>query len=91
MLRKRILSAVSLRSCRAVQSFGFNRWLPLGDVKCLVQNLDQWNSDGIIILETDRQEKGPNLVLLETLNEVNLKTPLTYGGGISSAEDARLL
>lgn len=90
MLRKRILSAVVVRSGRAVQSFGFNRWLPLGDVKCLVQNLDQWNSDGIVILDTDRHEKGPNLVLLETLSEENLKTPLTYGGGISSAEDARL-
>ena len=43
MLRKRLLGAVVVRQGWAVQSFGYQRWLPLGKVECLVENLDRWN------------------------------------------------
>ena len=88
MLRQRILAAVIVRSGRAVQSFGYKRWLPLGDVACVVQNLDQWCADGIVVLCTDREDNGPDLKLLNELSSLDLSTPLSYGGGIRDANDA---
>ena len=88
MLRQRILAAVIVRSGRAVQSFGFRRWLPLGDVTCVVQNLDHWCADGIVVLCTDRKKDGPNLELLNKLSALDLSTPISYGGGIRNADDA---
>lgn len=88
MLRQRILAAVIVRSGRAVQSFGYQRWLPLGDVACVVQNLDQWCADGIIVLCTDRKDNGPDLKLLNELSALDLSTPISYGGGIRDANDA---
>lgn len=89
MLRQRLLAAVIVRDGRAVQSFGYTRYLPLGDVACLVQNLDSWGADGIIVLNTDRGLAGPDFELLKRLSALKLSTPLTYGGGIRNAEQAR--
>lgn len=88
MLRQRILAAVIVRSGRAVQSFGYQRWLPLGDVACVVQNLDHWCADGIVVLCTDRRDNGPDLELLNELSALDLSTPISYGGGIRNANDA---
>lgn len=90
MLRQRILAAVIVRNGIAVQSFGYERWLPLGSIECIVENLDQWGADGIIVLDTDRGEKGPNLEMLGRLNALDLSTPLTYGGGIRNYKDAQI-
>ena len=90
MLRQRILAAIIVRDGMAVQSFGFRRYLPLGDVSCLVQNLDRWGVDGIVILSIDRAFRGPDLSLLKKLTTLNLATPVTYGGGIRTPEDALL-
>ncbi len=89
MLRQRLLAAVIVRDGRAVQSFGYTRYLPLGDVTCLVQNLDSWGADGIVVLDTDRGLAGPDFGLLKRLSALKLSTPLTYGGGIRNAEQAR--
>ena len=89
MLRQRLLAAVIVRERRAVQSFGFKRWLPLGSVPCLVQNLDHWGADGIVVLSTDQGLAGPDLELIQSLSSLELSTPLTYGGGIRNAEQAR--
>ena len=86
MLRQRLLAAVIVSKGRAVQSFSFKRWLPLGSVPCLVQNLDNWGADGILVLCTDRGLEGPDLELIQSLSSLELSTPLTYGGGIHSAE-----
>ena len=88
MLRQRILAAVIVRSGQAVQSFGYQRWLPLGSVDCIVQNLDHWCADGIVVLCTDRNENGPDLKLLNQLSTLDLSTPVSYGGGIRNADDA---
>lgn len=89
MLRKRLLGAVVVRQGWAVQSFGYRRWLPLGTPECLVENLDRWGADGIVVLAIDRGDQGPNLELIERLGALGLSTPLTYGGGLSTEEHAR--
>ena len=89
MLRKRLLGTVVVRQGWAVQSFGYRRWLPLGKPECLVENLDRWGADGIVLLVTDRGNQGPDLALLERLGALGLTTPLTYGGGLRNQDDAR--
>jgi cyclase len=89
MLRKRLLGAVVVRQGWAVQSFGYRRWLPLGQPECLVENLDRWGADGIVVLAIDRGDQGPDLELIERLGALGLSTPLTYGGGLATEEHAR--
>lgn len=89
MLRKRLLGAVVVRQGWAVQSFGYRRWLPLGKPECLVENLDRWGADGIVVLSIDRGDQGPDLQLIERLGALGLSTPLTYGGGLATEEQAR--
>lgn len=89
MLRKRLLGAVVVRHGWAVQSFGYRRWLPLGKPECLVENLDRWGADGIVVLAIDRGDQGPDLQLIERLGALGLSTPLTYGGGLATEEHAR--
>ena len=89
MLRKRLLGAVVVRQGWAVQSFGYRRWLPLGKPECLVENLDRWGADGIVVLAMDRGYHGPDLQLIERLGALGLSTPLTYGGGLATEEHAR--
>ena len=88
MLRKRLLGTVIVRKGWAVQSFGYRHWLPLGKPECLVQNLDRWGADGIVVLATDRGNQGPDLALIERLGSLGLSTPLTYGGGLRNQTDA---
>ena len=89
MLRKRLLGAVIVRQGWAVQSFGYRRWLPLGKPECLVENLDRWGADGIVVLAIDRGDQGPDLQLIKRLGALGLSTPLTYGGGLATEADAR--
>lgn len=90
MLRKRLLGAVVVRQGWAVQSFGYRRWLPLGKPEWLVENLDRWGADGIVVLSIDRGDQGPDIELIERLSALGLSTPLTYGGGLALEEHARL-
>ena len=52
------------------------RWLPLGKPECLVENLDRWGADGIVVLAIDRGDQGPDLKLIERLSGLGLSTPL---------------
>ena len=54
----------------------------------MVENLDRWGADGIVVLSIDRQLQGPDLKLLKRLSQLRLSTPLTYGGGIRTAAQA---
>lgn len=90
MLRKRLIATVVVRQGWAVQSFGYKRWLPLGKPECLVENLDRWGADGIVVLAIDRGDQGPDLSLINRLSELGLSTPLTYGGGLRNELDATI-
>lgn len=90
MIRKRITGAVVVKNDRVVQSFSYNKFLPVGTVDAVVQNLDRWGVDDIIILNIDRTSAnlGPNLEIINTVSSIPISTPLTYGGGISTVRDA---
>lgn len=90
MLRKRLIGVVTVRNGWAVQSFGYRRYLPLGRPECLVENLDRWGADEILVQVIDRSagDRGPDFDLLARLGRLGLETPLIYGGGIASADHA---
>lgn len=89
MLKKRLTGVVTVKNGWAVQSFGYGRYLPLGKPECLVENLDRWGADEILVQVIDRSlnHHGPDLGLLARLGAMGLETPLIYAGGIRSVED----
>ena len=88
MLKKRLIGVVTVRNGWAVQSFGYRRYLPLGRPECLVENLDRWGVDEILVQSIDRSAAGlgPDFPLLDRLARLGLSTPLIYGGGIASVK-----
>ena len=93
MLLKRLVGVVTVRRGIAVQSFGYRRWLPLGRPEVLVENLDRWGVDEILLQCIDRsaQDLGPDFALLDRIGRLGLSTPLTYAGGIRDVQDAVLV
>lgn len=90
MINKRIVGVVTVRQGWAVQSFGYGRYLPLGKPEVLVENLDRWGADEILLQCIDRTPRGlgPDMALLDTIGRRGLSTPLIYAGGIRHAQDA---
>lgn len=89
MLKKRLIGVITVRDGQAVQSFGYQRYLPLGRAAVLAENLDRWHVDEIILqcIDQSANSLGPNMVLLGQLSRAGLATPLIYAGGIQSEED----
>jgi cyclase len=90
MLKKRLIGVVTVKNGWAVQSFGYGRHLPLGRPDVLVQNLDRWGADEILVQCIDRSLTGlgPDLDVLSRISKIGITTPLIYAGGISCREDA---
>ena len=90
MLKKRLIGVVTVKDGWAVQSFGYRRYLPLGKPELLVQNLDRWGADEILVQCIDRTTSGlgPDFDLLGRISKLKISTPLIYSGGISQREDA---
>lgn len=90
MLKKRLIGVVTVRHGWAVQSFGYRRYLPLGKPEMLVENLDRWGADEILVQCIDRSAKdlGPDFELIKRMGALGLSTPLIYGGGIRDVADA---
>jgi len=90
MIDKRIVGVVTVKDGWAVQSFGYRRYLPLGKPEVLVENLDRWGADEILLqcIDRTRQGLGPDFELLERIARHGLSTPMIYSGGIRSAQDA---
>lgn len=90
MLKKRLIGVVTVRQGWAVQSFGYRRYLPLGKPEVVVENLDRWGADEILISCIDRSEtgQGPDFKLLERIAALGLSTPVIYAGGVRNGADA---
>lgn len=90
MIKKRLVGVVTVKDGWAVQSFGYRRYLPLGRPEVLVENLDRWGADEIVLqcIDRSRHAQGPDLSLLDRVSRLGLSTPLIYAGGIRDAHDA---
>lgn len=87
MISKRLVGVVTVKDGWAVQSIGYQRHLPLGRPEVLVENLDRWGADEILVQCIDRAGIGPDFALLERLCKRGLSTPLIYQGGVRSVEE----
>lgn len=90
MIDKRLIGVVTVKDGWAVQSFGYRRYLPLGRPEVLVENLDRWGADEILVQCIDRSLAGlgPDFALLERIGRRGLSTPMIYAGGIRNDQDA---
>jgi imidazole glycerol-phosphate synthase subunit HisF len=88
VLKKRLVGVVTVKDGLAVQSFGYDRYLPLGRPEILVENFDRWGADEILLQCIGRSHSalGPDLELLGRIGRLGLSTPLIYAGGISTVE-----
>ncbi|TYQ28932.1 hypothetical protein PseudUWO311_01975 [Pseudanabaena sp. UWO311] len=89
MLKKRLIGVVTVKDGWAVQSFGYQHYLPLGKPECLIENLDRWGADEILVQVIDRSRRNsePDFRLLESIGKLGLATPLIYAGGIRNVAD----
>lgn len=89
MLKKRLIGVVTVKDGWAVQSFGYQRYLPLGKPEVLIENLDRWGADEIILqcIDRTRAGSGPDFDLLTQIMRRHIATPLIYLGGIATLED----
>lgn len=90
MIKKRLIGVVTVLNGWAVQSIGYKKYLPLGKPECIVENLDRWGADEILIqvIDRSRHQFGPDLKLIEKISSSKISTPVIYAGGISSEKHA---
>jgi cyclase len=73
-----------------VKSYGYGFWRPAGDLVTVLEYLDAWSVDEIVVLDISRVGTL-NEEVLSGLYEAKISTPLVYGGGIRTLEDVRRL
>jgi imidazole glycerol-phosphate synthase subunit HisF len=88
MLKTRVIGLVLIRRGIAVQSIGFQRYLPLGRPEIAIEYLDRWGIDEIAVLDLDATERGISLAAEQVRRYARLcQVPLSVGGGIRSVDD----
>lgn len=89
MISKRLVGVVTVKDGWAVQSMGYARHLPMGRPEVVIENLDRWGVDEILVqcVDRTRRQLGPDLALLERLSRRGLSTPLIYVGGIRTVAE----
>ena len=90
MLKTRLIATLVIKGGMVVQSFNFERYLPIGKPKFSVEFLSKWDIDEIVILDIDASinQKEPDYKMIELISH-NTFIPLTVGGGISSSKVAK--
>ena len=73
MVKKRLIGVINVKKSIAVQSFGYLNYLPLGAPEILIENLERWGVDEIIILSIDRSNSsfGPDFELISRISFVS--------------------
>lgn len=87
---KRIIGTVVVKNNIAVQSIGFNKYLPIGKPEIVVEYLCSWGIDEIVVIDIDASKEGRSFCL-DLLARIAKKcfVPLTIGGGIKDVETAK--
>ena len=90
MIKKRIIGVVTIKNNLAVQSFSYSKYLPIGKPECIIENLDRWGADEILIQVIDRtiNNLGPDYDLLSKIGKLRISTPIIYSGGIKDHKNA---
>ena len=88
MLKTRLIPCIITKNDLVVQSFGFEKYLPIGNIKTAIEFFVNWDVDEIIIVDIDatKENRRPNVELVKwAANECFV--PLTVAGGIKTIND----
>ena len=87
---KRLVGVITIHNDWAVQSIGYQQYLPLGRPEIIAENYDRWQFDEIMIIDIDRSKRGlgPNFEIVKKIAKKKILTPLCYVGGIRNRDDA---
>ncbi len=91
MLKKRIIASINIMNNIVVQSIGFNKYLPVGNLDITLDFLNKWGADEIVIFDISARSR--NKINYRLLNKINNKNfvPICYGGGINNVHQIRKL
>lgn len=87
MLKKRVSASIFTLCGRAVQSIGFNRFLPVGDPAIAAEYFSRWGADEIMLIDLSapREGRGPDLAMIERVSRACF-VPLAVAGGLSTVD-----
>lgn len=87
---KRLSAGLIIDSGLVVNSYGFRTHLPVGTLNHTLSRLQAFEVDDVVILNTTHSENpvGDFRELFSGLNTWHISTPLSYGGGINSVNEA---
>jgi imidazole glycerol-phosphate synthase subunit HisF len=90
MVFPRLIPVLLVRSGGLQKSQKFRDWKYVGDVLNAIKIFNEKDVDEVVVLDVDatRQGRGPDFAMLDQLAG-ECFMPLSYGGGISSADVAR--
>jgi len=92
MLTVRIIPCLDVRDGRVVKGIKFQGLRDAGDPAALAEEYERQGADEITVLDVSATPEGRKTAL-DTVRRVRAKLgiPLTVGGGVRDAEDARML
>ena len=92
MLKIRLVACIITKRNLVVQSFGFKKYLPIGNVRTAIEFFVNWDVDEIVVLDIDahREGRSPSVELVEWAAK-ECFVPLTVGGGIRTLGDIQNL
>ena len=90
MLKKRLIASLLIKDGLIVQSFNFNRYLPIGRPQFPIEFISRWDVDEIILLDMSASPKNKvfDLNIVEMVSKYCF-VPLTVGGGIKDVKDVK--
>jgi len=89
MLKARLIGVVLVRDGIAVQSIGFRRYLPVGSPLVVIDYLDRWGIDEIVVLHIDAGRNGAANPEVVSAYARKCQVPLAVGGGIRDVDTVR--
>ena len=83
MIKNRLIPCVLLKGDLVVQSFGFEKYLPIGRIDAVIEFLMNWDVDEIVVIDMDAslQKRTIDLGIIERIAQ-KCFLPLTIGGGV---------
>lgn len=91
-LKLRLIGVVIVQDNLAVQSIGFNKFLPIGKLSLVIENLNRFGIDEIIILDINPSRGKRKCSLFELKKAASFaQVPISIGGGLRNVETAKKL
>ncbi|MEP2541176.1 MAG: HisA/HisF-related TIM barrel protein, partial [Kangiellaceae bacterium] len=89
----RVGSTVLLKEQLCVQSYGWNMMRPLGSLQGVLDSLEEYQCDEVAIIRPVRKNDTLSLFGqdLQILRKIKTMTPISFGGGIRTIEQLKLL